>query len=103
MALGDLDDEEQPPQSGEIESQRQPTALAEDVGFPDEPGALQVRLVAEQAPALSSGALAVVEVRADVTLRRPLQGDASSFLGAVRAGRPTSFGDLLDAALSLGS
>jgi len=104
MALVDLDDdEEQPPQSGEIESQRQPTALAEDVGFPDEPGALQVRLVAEQAPALSSGALAVVEVRADVTLRRPLQGDASSFLGAVRAGRPTSFGDLLDAALSLGS
>jgi hypothetical protein len=45
----------------------------------------------------------VVEVRADIVARPPLHGDPSSFLGAVRAPRPATFGELLDAALSLGS
>jgi hypothetical protein len=44
-----------------------------------------------------------VEVSAEITARRPLEGGAANFLGAVRAERPASFGDLLDAALSLGS
>ena len=99
-ALPGLEDEEPPPASGEISSQRQPTAAGE-------PPAVEVRLVAQPAPvpapALAAQAPAVVEVAADVTVRFPLEGDAASFLGAVRAERPASFGELLDAALSLGA
>jgi hypothetical protein len=67
-----------------------------------------VRILAEPGPLPLPGAFGpvapvVVEVTADVASRRPFEGDATSFLGAVRASPPASFGDLLDAALSLGS
>ena len=43
------------------------------------------------------------EVTAEVTLRVFVQGDVADFLGAVRAERARSFGDLLDTSLSLGT
>ena len=102
--LPGLDEEEQPPASGEVESQRKPS---EDGTFPIDEAPVHVRIMAEPAPALAATldpvAPIVVEVRADITSRRPLEGDVASFLGAVHGARPASFGDLLDAALSLGS
>jgi hypothetical protein len=55
-----------------------------------------VRLVIEPPPA-------VVEVAAAITTRPLRQGEVADFLGAVHAPNPASFGDLLDASLSLGT
>ena len=106
-ALPGLDEEELPPESGEVESQRKPS----------EDGSLhpssRKRSSSRSWPApgragraprgARHGAPIVVEVGADITSRRPIEGDVASFLGAVRGARPASFGDLLEATLSLGS
>ena len=46
---------------------------------------------------------AVVEVAAHVIARPLPEGDVAAFLGAVRDEQPSSFSDLLDESLSLGS
>ncbi len=104
-ALGGLEEEEQPPESGEVESVRKPTTVGEGAFPIEDVPAVQVRVVAEAAPPAALGAVApiVVDVTADIVSRRPLEGDAAAFLGAVRGERPASFGDLLEGALSLGS
>jgi hypothetical protein len=93
-----------------VSSQRQPAVRDDTTPAAIAEPALEVRLVVEPAPApapvppaLGEVEPLAVEVAAEVTPHRPAEGDPRSFLGAVRAEGPGSFGALLDAALSLGS
>jgi hypothetical protein len=114
--------EDEPPTSGEVSSQRKPV-LHDDGEAPAahaelsvepppsiEEAASEVRIVIEPPPApahvpalLEALPPLVVEVEAAVVRRRPLSGDAASFLGAVRGEQAAGFGALLDDALALGA
>lgn len=124
-----LDAEEPPPESGEVQSQRKPTiheeptlvaaldewsAQASATGDPaqpaleDPPPFAEVSRVstrppgearrADSAPPLRS---LPQELQGDVIRRPPSGGEAATFVGAMRGRDAASFGDLLDASLSL--
>ena len=114
--LPGVEDEELPPISGEVASQRVPATRDETAIGALALHGLTVHVVAEPAPPpapipAAQGPVAplVVEVTAEITTRPAIErggegeGDPRSFLGAVRAAPPTSFGALLDDALALGS
>ena len=110
-------EEEAPPISGEVGSQRFARRAAPSepppvtVSSPPAPVALDVRLVAEPAPvevplppALVEAPPTVVEVTAEIVRRAPLPaGAAVRFLAASKIQAPASFGELLDASLDLGA
>ena len=101
-----MDDEEPPPISGAVESQRlQKRATAPA----SEPPPAEVHLLAEAAPAaalhapsLLESAQEVLEVRADVVRREVVPGPAARFVAASMAFAPATFGELLDASMELG-
>jgi hypothetical protein len=94
--LPGLDEEEEPPASGEVESQRIPTPLKDETG-------LDVQLLVPGAAPPVEGSLAgTVSVGPDVIEAPRFQGDVATFLGAIRSPRPLTFGELLDATLALG-
>lgn len=109
-ALPGIDEEEEPPpESGEVSSQRKPAGREEMAAADAVEPSLELRLLAEPPPPdamgeIGAGTPLIVEIAAEVTTRPrvAVQGDATSFLGAVRAAPPTSFGGLLAASLALG-
>ncbi len=115
--LEEREDEEPPPASGEVASQRKPAEPADidswveqpAVAAHEPPAAVELRLVVDPAPAPAAVPDAfgpvtpiAIEIEADVTRRAPLRAGAAVFVGAARASSPTTFGDLLDMALALG-
>ncbi len=104
-------DEEPPPISGAVESQRfQKRAAPVSPPTPPPPPPAEVHLLAEpppppapMPPSLVETRPAVVEVAADVVRREVVTGPAARFVAASMAFAPATFGELLDASLDLGA
>ncbi|EYF02191.1 hypothetical protein [Chondromyces apiculatus] len=113
-----LDDEEAPPESGEVASQRKPSSTAGRSNAleawakasPSEghDAALDLQLAPELAPPAVALPQALspsfpLDIEPDIARRSPLpQSSATRFVEATRAPRPPTFGELLDLSLSLG-